>query len=108
MLCNICSDPISVKQGFHLFLFRACNFQQAYTNIMTAENYKPKGLFIEKAKLLWAKVEPEGALNTLKRGIEHHFPEAATFKSMPQDTRREDRGLCAEVVRCLLYTSRCV
>lgn len=72
------------------------HYQQAYTNILTVEPYKPKGLFVEKAKLMWAKSEPEAALNTLHRGIEHHFPDAAEFRNLPTNIRMEDRRLCAE------------
>lgn len=60
---------------FILYCFnRSKNFQQAYSNILTAEELKPKGLFIEKAKLHWAKSENDAALTTLKRGIEQTFP----------------------------------
>ncbi|XP_046670128.1 serine/threonine-protein kinase ATR-like [Homalodisca vitripennis] len=72
------------------------HFQQAYTNILTVEPYKPKGLFVEKAKLLWAKCEPEAALNTLQWGIEHHFPDATEFKTLPASERLDDRKLFAE------------
>lgn len=74
----------------------AGNFQQAYIYILQAERYKPKELFIEKAKLYWAKEEQELAFGTLKRGIEEHFPDAGTFKEMDQSLRKTDRKLCAE------------
>lgn len=74
----------------------AGNFQQAYIYILQAERYKPKELFIEKAKLYWAKEERELAFGTLKRGIEEYFPDASTFKEMAADVRKDDRKLCAE------------
>lgn len=45
-------------------------YQQAYINLLNAEKYKPVGLFIEKAKLHWARGEQEIAFSILKRGIE--------------------------------------
>lgn len=74
----------------------AGNFQQAYIYILQAERYKPKELFIEKAKLYWAKEEQELAFGTLKRGIEEHFPDVATFKEMNPGLKKTDRKLCAE------------
>lgn len=71
-------------------------FQQAYSYILKAESYKPKELFIEKAQHYWAREDTEQAFSTLKRGIEEHFPDVATFKDMNPVIRKEDRKLCAE------------
>ncbi|XP_054272921.1 serine/threonine-protein kinase ATR-like [Macrosteles quadrilineatus] len=77
------------------------HFQQAYTNILTVEPFKPKGLFVEKARLLWAKSEPEAALNTLKRGVERNFPNMDTDRSgstqsSDESLQKDERRLCAE------------
>uniref|UniRef100_A0A1B6CK79 non-specific serine/threonine protein kinase n=3 Tax=Clastoptera arizonana TaxID=38151 RepID=A0A1B6CK79_9HEMI len=50
------------------------SYQQAYSNILNAEDYQPKGMFIEKAKLLWSKEDTDAAINTLHRGIDWYFP----------------------------------
>lgn len=70
---------------------KANMFQQAYIYILKAEQYKPMELFIEKAKLYWAKEEQEHAFNTLKRGIEEHFHDASTFKDMEPTVRKIER-----------------
>lgn len=66
-------------------------FQQAYIYIMRAEQYKPIELFVEKAKLYWAKEDQELSFNTLKRGMEEYFPDAISFKNMQPAIRREER-----------------
>lgn len=80
---------------------RSNNFQQAYSNILTAEELKPKGLFIEKAKLHWAKSENDSALSTLKRGIEQTFPTVlavAECRSAESCLSKADSKLLAKVM----------
>ncbi|RZF41501.1 hypothetical protein LSTR_LSTR000215 [Laodelphax striatellus] len=58
---------------------KSCNFQQAYSNILTVQKLSPKALFIEEAKLHWAKSECQTAITTLRWGIEKHFPNVANL-----------------------------
>lgn len=64
---------------------------QAYNYVLYAEKYQPVGLFIEKAKLCWQKLDHELAFTTLKHGIEKHFPDAATFRDMDPTERKAER-----------------
>lgn len=73
------------------------NFQQAYSNILAAEKYKPTGLFIEKAKLLWKKSDQGQAIATLKKGINMLFPDLGVIKVLPCDEKIEERKTCAAV-----------
>lgn len=50
--------------------------QQAYTFTLKAEEYNPRYLFLEKAKLQWSREDHEQALTTLKRGVEYLLPES--------------------------------
>lgn len=78
------------------------NFQQAYSNILAAEKYKPTELFIEKAKLLWKKSDQGQAIATLKKGINMLFPNLEMIKILPCDEKVEERKTCASV--CVLDT----
>lgn len=77
------------------------NFQQAYSNILAAEKYKPTELFIEKAKLLWKKSDQGQAIATLKKGINMLFPNLDVIKILPCDEKIEERKTCASV--CIFY-----
>lgn len=79
------------------------NFQQAYSNILAAEKYKPTGLFIEKAKLLWKKSDQGQAIATLKKGINMLFPNLDVIKTLPCDEKLEERKTCASVYILLQY-----
>lgn len=48
--------------------------QQADLYILNAESYKPKSLFIEKAKLLWKKGDQTNSFKVLERGVEELKP----------------------------------
>lgn len=80
------------------------NFQQAYSNILAAEKYKPTGLFIEKAKLLWKKSDQGQAIATLKKGINMLFPNLDVIKTLPCDDKIEERKTCASVCIPLFNT----
>ncbi|KAI5710378.1 hypothetical protein M8J75_008125 [Diaphorina citri] len=72
---------------------KASNFQQAYSNILAVdEKFRPKKLFIEKARLLWDKMEQVRALDTLTKGLDMHFPDMEQVKTACM----EDRRTCAE------------
>lgn len=43
--------------------------------------YKPKELFVEKAKLLWQKGEQSSAIRALVRGVDEQFPDLNKFKT---------------------------
>lgn len=49
--------------------------QQAELYILNAETYRPKSLFIEKAKLLWQKGDQSNSFKVLERGIEELSPQ---------------------------------
>lgn len=59
------SIELARKDGMH---------QQADLYILNAETYQPQGLFIEKAKLLWAKGDQTNSLKVLERGVEKIKP----------------------------------
>lgn len=42
--------------------------------ILNAEEYRPEELFIEKAKMYWARGQHEHAFTTLRRGLEEAYP----------------------------------
>jgi serine/threonine-protein kinase ATR len=48
---------------------KANMFQRAHLYILNAEQYKPKELFLEKAKLLWNKGDQPNAFKMLENGI---------------------------------------
>ncbi|VVC41563.1 Hypothetical protein CINCED_3A002699 [Cinara cedri] len=80
---------------------KSLNFQQAYSNILAAEKYKPTGLFIEKAKLLWKKSDQGQAIETLKKGINMLFPNVDIIKTLPCDEKIEERKICASALLLL-------
>jgi len=86
-----------------LIIFRSLNFQQAYSNILAAEKYKPTELFIEKAKLLWKKSDQGQAIATLKKGINMLFPNMDIINTLPCDEKIEERKTCASV--CTIFYS---
>lgn len=42
--------------------------------ILNAEEYRPEELFIEKAKMYWARGQQDHAFTTLRRGLEDAYP----------------------------------
>ncbi|CAI6361847.1 unnamed protein product [Macrosiphum euphorbiae] len=80
---------------------KSLNFQQAYSNILAAEKYKPTELFIEKAKLLWKKSDQGQAIATLKKGINMLFPNMDIIKTLPCDEKTEERKTCASALLLL-------
>ncbi|XP_049868950.1 serine/threonine-protein kinase ATR [Pectinophora gossypiella] len=64
-------------------------FQQAYMYILNAEEYQPEELFIEKAKMYWARGQHEHAFTTLKRGLEENYPQI-------DQLTQEQRKICAK------------
>lgn len=43
--------------------------------ILNAEEYNPEELFIEKAKIYWARGQQEQSFTTLRRGLEETYPQ---------------------------------
>ncbi|XP_050674865.1 serine/threonine-protein kinase ATR isoform X2 [Leptidea sinapis] len=60
-------------------------FQQSYMYILNAEEYRPEQLFIEKAKMYWARGQQEPAFTTLKRGLDEEYPE---IKRLNEEQRK--------------------
>ncbi|XP_058457566.1 serine/threonine-protein kinase ATR isoform X2 [Malaya genurostris] len=73
---------------------RAKLFQQAQLYILHAESYKPKELFVKKAKLLWEKREMSTALKVLERGLADIL-EKANIKEVNL-LQKEDRNVYAQ------------
>ncbi|XP_062565656.1 serine/threonine-protein kinase ATR-like [Armigeres subalbatus] len=68
---------------------RAKLFEQAHLYILHAESYKPKELFIKKAKLLWEKREVANVFKVLERGLAEIMLTAKVTdpKQLPKDDR---------------------
>ncbi|KAJ2945898.1 hypothetical protein O0L34_g4806 [Tuta absoluta] len=64
-------------------------FQQSYMYILNAEEYQPEKLFIEKAKMYWARAQHEHAFTTLRRGLEENYPPL-------HQLTHEQRKICAK------------
>ncbi|CAH2238336.1 jg17493 [Pararge aegeria aegeria] len=64
-------------------------FQQSYMYILNAEEYKPEELFIEKAKIYWARGQQEQSFTTLRRGLEEAYPQIDKLT-------QEQRKICAK------------
>lgn len=72
-------------------------YQQSILNyILQVECNAPKELFIEKAKLNCAQEKPELATGTLKRSIEEHVPDVATFNEINEVVPSANKKLCTE------------
>lgn len=69
--------------------------QQADLYILNAESYKPKFLFIEKAKLLWKKGEQTNCFKVLERGIEELKPSKTNRMSIDSLAHAEAKFLIA-------------
>ncbi|XP_031618116.1 serine/threonine-protein kinase ATR [Contarinia nasturtii] len=69
--------------------------QQADLYILNAESYKPKFLFIEKAKLLWKKGDQTNCFKVLERGIEELKPNKVNRKSIDNLAHAEAKFLIA-------------
>ncbi|XP_038211943.1 serine/threonine-protein kinase ATR [Zerene cesonia] len=63
--------------------------QQSYMYILNAEEYQPEQLFIEKAKMYWARGQQEHAFTTLRRGLDDAYPQLETLTL-------EQRKICAK------------
>ncbi|KAM3961050.1 LOW QUALITY PROTEIN: ATR serine/threonine kinase meiotic 41 [Aphomia sociella] len=64
-------------------------FQQSYMYILNAEEYQPAELFIEKAKMYWARGQHEHAFTTLRRGLDDAYPNV-------EQLNNEQRKTCAK------------
>ncbi|CAK1547250.1 unnamed protein product [Leptosia nina] len=64
-------------------------FQQAYMYILNAEEYQPEQLFIEKAKMYWARGQQEHAFTTLRRGLDDAYPQLEILN-------QEQKKICAK------------
>lgn len=69
--------------------------QQADLYILNAESYKPKFLFIEKAKLLWKKGDQTNCFKVLGRGMEELKPSKTNRKSIDSLAYAEAKFLIA-------------
>lgn len=69
--------------------------QQADLYILNAESYKPKSLFIEKAKSLWKKGDQTNCFKVLERGLEDLKPNKANKKSIDNLAHAEAKFLIA-------------
>lgn len=69
--------------------------QQADLYILNAESYKPKSLFIEKAKLLWKKGDQTNCFKVLERGIEELKPDKTNKRSIDNLAHAEAKFLIA-------------
>ncbi|KAL4704204.1 hypothetical protein ACJJTC_011830 [Scirpophaga incertulas] len=68
---------------------KAVIFQQSYMYVLNAEVYHPMELFIEKAKMYWARGQQEHAFTTLRRGLDEAFPNVVTLTD-------EQKKICAK------------
>ncbi|EDS36403.1 esr1 protein [Culex quinquefasciatus] len=73
---------------------RAKLYEQAHLYILHAESYKPKGLFIKKAKLLWEKRDTANVFNILHRGLAEILEKSNLTD--PKLLPKEDRLIYAE------------
>lgn len=73
---------------------RAKMFDQAHLYILHAENYKPKELFIKKAKLLWERRKLSNAFQVLDRGLSDILHKANVQEVKQLST--EDKAIYAE------------
>ncbi|XP_055529516.1 serine/threonine-protein kinase ATR-like [Wyeomyia smithii] len=73
---------------------RAKMFDQAHLYILHAENYKPKELFIKKAKLLWERRKMSNAFQVLDRGLVDILQKAKV--DQVKKLSPEDRTIYAE------------
>ncbi|XP_031765193.2 serine/threonine-protein kinase ATR isoform X2 [Galleria mellonella] len=64
-------------------------FQQSYMYILNAEEYQPEELFIEKAKMYWARGQHDHAFTTLRRGLDDAYPNI-------EQLNNEQRKTCAK------------
>lgn len=82
------STALAREDGMH---------QQADLYILNAESYKPKSLFIEKAKLLWKKGDQTNSFKVLDRGIEELKPSISDgrLNGIEQTTFAEAKFLLA-------------
>lgn len=69
--------------------------QQSDLYILNAESYKPKNLFIEKAKLLWKKGDQTNCFKVLERGLEELKPNKTNRKSIETLAHAEAKFLIA-------------
>lgn len=80
---------------------KANHFQRAHTLQLVASTTKcpPAAIYIEQAKLLWAKGEQDQAISVLKRGLEKRFPDFAVVQA--QASNLEAHNLTPDVLECL-------
>ncbi|GBP59965.1 hypothetical protein EVAR_84465_1 [Eumeta japonica] len=68
---------------------KAGNIQQANMYILNAEQYRPVQLFIEKAKIYWARGLQDQAFTTLKRALDDSYPDTNTMTN-------DEKKICAK------------
>lgn len=73
---------------------RAKLFEQAHLYILHAESYKPKELFIKKAKLLWEKRDVANVFKVLERGLAEIVQKAKVTE--PKQLPKEDKMIYAQ------------
>lgn len=79
----------------------ANHFQRAHTLQLVASTSRcpPAAIYIEQAKLHWAKGEQDQAISVLKRGLEKRFPDYAAVQA--QAANLEAHNITPEVLECL-------
>ena len=80
---------------------KANHFQRAHILQLVASTSAcpPLAIYMEQAKLHWAKGEQDQAITVLKRGIEKRFPDLAAFKSTNQNV--DPTQLSGDIYECL-------
>ena len=74
-------------------------YNKAYTLLLKAERFGYPELFLERAKLSWARGRSEEAIDTLKKGIKDKFPwwtKDFSKKSHRAEVTDRDLSVCAD------------
>ena len=79
---------------------KASHFQRAHILQLVASTSpsSPRAIYMEQAKLHWAKGEHDQAITVLKRGIEKRFPDLAAIKSR---NNSDPNQLGSDLLECL-------
>ena len=78
---------------------KAGQLNKAYNLLLEAENRRNKDVFIERAKLAWARSNPNDAIITLENGIRDQYPELAKITNKDQVINsfdKEDLNTCGQ------------
>ena len=76
---------------------KADQFNKAYNLLLEAENHNNKDVFIERAKLSWARATPDEAITTLENGIRDQYPALVEIKKETVASfDKEDLDTCGQ------------